>query len=343
MQAMDAPLPTAVLLDLDDTILAFSASARPCWRSICERFAPRMAALTATALYEAILESRTWFWSDSERASQGRLDLRAARYTVVAEAFSRLGLPAPEWAEEMADTYARERDEAVEPFPGALEALRHLRGRGVRLGLLTNGASQSQRRKLERFGLTPLFDCIVIEEEFGAGKPDPRVFQHALAQLQALPDETWMVGDQLELDIVPARELGIRTVWIDHAGSGLPASSLLRPDATVGSLAELVAMIERDEDRAAAEGLTVLAAVQQRYGRHWHIRVGREQINPPGTPGSGQASPEDLSRFVCGVCGGGRLHLVTGGGMASVAGGASWYEFLCQDCGCYTEYEHEWG
>lgn len=236
-----AKLPKAVLLDLDDTIIAFSASSLPCWRSVCERFAPRLEGLTATALFEAIRESRVWFWEDDERAQWGRLDLKAARYAVVTEAFTRLGITPPDWTHEMADTYAAERDEMVEPLPGAVESLHCLKAHGVRLALLTNGPSRAQRRKLERFNLAPLFDCIVIEEEFGAGKPDLRVFEHALAQLQVRPEEAWMVGDRPELDIAPAQQLGIRAIWLDHAGSESPDSRSPQPDQTVQSLAELVA------------------------------------------------------------------------------------------------------
>lgn len=242
--------PRAVLLDLDDTIVAFSAGALPCWQGICERFAPRIPGLTAAALCDAVQESRAWFWSDPERARQGRLDLRTARYTLLGDAFSRLGRPVPEWAQEMADAYAAEREGAVEPFPEALEALRHLKAHGVRLGLLTNGPSRTQRRKIERFGLGELFDCIVIEEEFGAGKPDPRVFLHALAQLHVRAEETWMVGDNLEVDIVPARKLGILAIWVDPGGSGLPATTPIRPDGVVRSLADLAMRLERNPDDA---------------------------------------------------------------------------------------------
>jgi putative hydrolase of the HAD superfamily len=48
--------------------------------------------------------------------------------------------------------------------------------------------------------LARFFDCIIVESEFGAGKPDERVYRHALAQLQAPAAGTWIVGDNLEWD-----------------------------------------------------------------------------------------------------------------------------------------------
>ncbi len=109
-----------------------------------------------------------------------------------------------------------------------------------------------------------------------------------------------------------------------------------------------------DEDRAflltlgwptpvSEQGPTVLPAVQKRYGRYWSIQVSRTRLNPPGTPGTRTDSPQNLSRFVCGACGSRKVQYVTGGGTGSVAGGVDWYEFSCEDCGCFTEYEHSWG
>ncbi|MFL7794215.1 MAG: HAD family hydrolase [Anaerolineae bacterium] len=241
------PLPKAILLDLDDTIIALSGSADPCWRQVCGRFSGRFSVQvdgrTPQALFDAIKESRAWFWSDSQRHQRWRMDLVAARREIVARAFDRLGVEAPELANEVADTFSRERDAGIYLLPGATEALRHFRQQGVRLGLVTNGMADSQRRKIGRFGLASFFDCIVIEGEFGAGKPDGRVYAYALAQLGVQPEEVWMVGDNLEWDVAGPQRTGIKGIWIDLAGSGLPEDSAVRPDLIVGSLAELAELM----------------------------------------------------------------------------------------------------
>jgi putative hydrolase of the HAD superfamily len=237
------PLPKAILLDLDDTIVALSGSADPCWRLVCERFSGQVERFAPQALFDAIKESRAWFWSDSQRHQRGRMDLEATRREIVAHAFDRLGIDAPVLSNEVADTFSRERDEGIYLLPGATEALRHFRQQGVRLALVTNGTADSQRHKIERFGLAPFFDCIVIEGEFGAGKPDGRVYAYALAQLGVQPEEVWMVGDNLEWDVAGPQRMGIKGIWIDLARSGLPEDSPVRPDLIVGSLAELAELM----------------------------------------------------------------------------------------------------
>jgi putative hydrolase of the HAD superfamily len=232
--------PKAILLDLDDTILALSASADPCWQRVCERFAPRIEELAPAKLFAAIKESRLWFWKDPERHRRGRLNLKRARREIVTVALGQLGIHAPALANELADTFASERAEALQPLPGAIETLHHLRGQGIRLALVTNGNAQDQWRKIKKFELAPLFECIVIESEFGAGKPDERVYVHVLDQLNVKPQEAWMIGDNLEWDVSAPQRVGIFGIWIDHTGQGLPATSSVRPDRIIRSLSELI-------------------------------------------------------------------------------------------------------
>lgn len=236
---MTKPLPQAILVDLDDTIIALTDSIGPCWEGLCARFAPRCGGVAAEELLAAIEASNAWFWSDPERHRLGRLYLDEALTEIVARALARLDIDDPALAREMAEAFTPELRSRVCPFPGAIETLQHLRAQGVRLALISNGSAAGQRAKVDRFGLEPLFDCIVIEGEFGLGKPDARVFRHALECLGVPSEQVWMVGDDLEADIAAAQRLGIYAIWHDYAGRGLPASSPICPDRIIRSLDEL--------------------------------------------------------------------------------------------------------
>ena len=106
--------------------------------------------------------------------------------------------------------------------------------------MITNGAAESQRGKIVRFDLARHFDYILVEGELGHGKPDERVYRHALAQLGVEASDAMMVGDDLERDVAGPQSVGMRGVWIDRAGSGLPPECNIRPDRIIGSLAELL-------------------------------------------------------------------------------------------------------
>jgi putative hydrolase of the HAD superfamily len=181
-----------------------------------------------------------WYWGDRDRHRLGRLDLDRARVEVATLALGGLGIEDPALAEAMAGEHAALRDAMICPFPGALATLRELRERGVAAALLTNGHSRKQRAKIDRFGLAEFFQTIVIESEFGVGKPDLRVYQHALAQLNVASAETWMVGDNLEWDVTAPMRLGITGIWLDHDARGLPADCAIRPDFIIRALPELL-------------------------------------------------------------------------------------------------------
>jgi putative hydrolase of the HAD superfamily len=234
-------LPRALLLDLDDTILSFSAIGDRCWENLCISFALRLGHISPDELLTAINQSRNWFWSDPDRHRQGRLDLTSARRRIVRIAFEQLQLNDYVIGDELADSFTTMREELVQPFPGALETLQAFQRQGVHMGLITNGDASFQRSKIHRFNLERYFDVILIENEFGVGKPDKRVFLYALERLSVTSMQAWMIGNDLEYDIRPAQELGMAAVWIDCAKTGLPPDSSVVPSWTTSSLAELAA------------------------------------------------------------------------------------------------------
>jgi HAD superfamily hydrolase (TIGR01549 family) len=112
-----------------------------------------------------------------------------------------------------------ERHENFALYEDALPALEDLRRRSLKIGLISNG-----QRDLDEFaahhGLE--VDAIVGSKAHGRIKPDPSIFVAALSALAATAEETAMVGDSYEDDIVGARALGIRAILLDRDG--------LRPD-----------------------------------------------------------------------------------------------------------------
>lgn len=233
-----AAQPEAIFFDLDGTILDWQTGMEESWLAACEAHCD--GAFVATELVAAIYERRTWYWGDPERARTGRMDIDEVSRQVVRLAFADHGLPESELAHRIADDYRALRLAGIVPYPGAIETLEVLRQRGVRLALLTNGDARTQRRSVELHHLAPYFDCIVIAGEFGAGKPDERVFRHAMQSLSCGADTTWMIGDNLEADIAPAIALGMHAVWVDGLGSGLPEGVDIQPHRIVRAIRELL-------------------------------------------------------------------------------------------------------
>ncbi len=90
---------------------------------------------------------------------------------------------AGELAVRLADRFTAYREEQMFVFPGAHEAIDTFKARGVKLALVTNGAADTQRAKIERFALAHRFDHIQIEGEHGFGKPEEKAYLHAMEAL----------------------------------------------------------------------------------------------------------------------------------------------------------------
>lgn len=135
------------------------------------------------------------------------------------------------------------------PYPEADAALTAL-SRRYRLALLGNQGSQA-RSRLGAAGLLPHFDVTILSAEVGLEKPDPAIFRLALDELAVAPGEAAMVGDRLDLDIGPAKRLGMRGVRMlrgPHIWQR-PVDEYERPDLTVRSLLDLARRLAFDPDR----------------------------------------------------------------------------------------------
>ncbi|MDE2938500.1 MAG: HAD family hydrolase [Chloroflexota bacterium] len=237
---MLSELPPAIIFDMDDTIIADSEMSERCWEEVCATFAPRLGDAPGETLLETIREIRRGNLARREQLERGGSDLRGVRQNLLSSAFHVLGIADNALVQEMTDSYMNLKSILVQPYPGSKDTLRRLKQNGIRLAMITNGPVTEQQAKIDRADLGHFFESIVIEGEFGVGKPDSRVFRHTLEQLQVSPEQTWVVGDNLVNDVGGAQAVGIYGVWVDWRGTGLPGNSTVIPDRIINSVVELV-------------------------------------------------------------------------------------------------------
>jgi putative hydrolase of the HAD superfamily len=233
----------ALLVDLDDTLLDYTGGADECWLHACEALAGP-AGIDPAGVVRAIGETRRWFWSDPGRHRVERADMLRAWTRIAAHALGTLGRADEALAAAIAEDFAERRWERMVLFPGVPGALAALRGRGVPLALVTNGDTTHQRRKIAQHDLERFFDVIVIEGEMGVGKPDEIVYRYALSKLGVKSEDAWMVGDNLEWDVAAPQRLGLRGIWVDGPGQGLPKASAVVPHRIIRAFPELLAPAE---------------------------------------------------------------------------------------------------
>ncbi|WP_108125606.1 YjjG family noncanonical pyrimidine nucleotidase [Saccharospirillum mangrovi] len=148
-------------------------------------------------------------WQEMER---GAIRPEAIKLMRIRRLFDEVGIDeaAEPWAERFLDFLA----EGSTLLPGTLTTLQRLAQR-AQLAVLTNGLTRVQRPRLEHSGLAPLISALVVSEDVGVGKPDPRIFEAMnLAMGSPARDRVLMVGDRYETDIQGGRNFGWDTAWL---------------------------------------------------------------------------------------------------------------------------------
>jgi putative hydrolase of the HAD superfamily len=114
----------------------------------------------------------------------------------------------------------------------------------VKVGILAN-QEENVVRALERDGVAPFIDVWGVSALVGFEKPSPKLFRWALAQAGALPHEAVHIGNRLDTDVRPAKELGLATVWVmrGEAPDSPTPSQLAEPDLAVRTLEGLARML----------------------------------------------------------------------------------------------------
>jgi FMN phosphatase YigB (HAD superfamily)/dTDP-glucose pyrophosphorylase len=166
-------------------------------------------------------------------------DLRETVAFHVAAQFSWLGIVDAAAAERIVAIFVRDTTTALATSRSLLERLR----RRFRLGVVSNFYG-NLHRVLSSAGIAPLLSSIVDSTVAGIRKPDPRIFELAIAEAGVGASETLYVGDSLEQDIVPARAVGLRTVWLmPFLGETISREQRDRAELCVGALDDLERLV----------------------------------------------------------------------------------------------------
>jgi putative hydrolase of the HAD superfamily len=230
----------AVIFDLDETLISEQASDSAALAAACE-LARERCGIDPLALAAAVRRRALELWQSAPTIEYCRAigiasweglwgeftgedpNLRTLRARAPAHrleswrrALIKQGVEDDRLARQLAEHLMVERRRTHQVFPDARPALEELRGR-YRLGLITNGAPDVQRAKLDGSGLERYFESVLVSGEVGFGKPDARIFELALEQLAVAAGEAVMVGDSVRRDVEGALAAGIGAVWITRS------------------------------------------------------------------------------------------------------------------------------
>lgn len=129
-------------------------------------------------------------------------------------------------------------------YPNVEKVLKRLSYK-YKLGIIANQVAGTQKR-IDNWGIGKYFDVVITSAEIGYSKPDLKVFNIALERADCKPYEAVMIGDRIDNDIIPAKQLGMKTVWVRQGFAKLQSVRYKseQPDYVVENISELEMILE---------------------------------------------------------------------------------------------------
>ena len=204
-----------LFIDLDDTVYDFSAASEEAFRETYELLQ-----------YDRFFESFEHYMSIYKPYNlelwriygEGKItkeELNRRRYSHPLEV---VGVH----DQELADTFCREALSRIPTkgnlMPGAIELLEYLRPK-YRMFILSNGFKELQSHKMHSAGIDRYFDELILSEDIGVNKPNRELYDYALQKTGSKLEESLMIGDMFDTDIVGAANVGMNQIYYNPKGT----------------------------------------------------------------------------------------------------------------------------
>ncbi len=205
-----------IFFDLGDTLIYFDGD----WSKVLQRSTKNLWKYLVSAGYPLNREQFSQDFSDRMRnyyAQRNKNLIERTSARVLEECLSDLGFPEPETEtiKNALNAMYSVSQEFWNLEEDAIPILLWLLDQDYRIGLISNASDiEDVYALLAKFGLTIYFEHIIISAEFGYRKPHPDIFREGLRLFQAEPQNCFMVGDRLNMDILGANQVNISSIWI---------------------------------------------------------------------------------------------------------------------------------
>ena len=223
----------SIFFDADDTLFDYPTAERAallaCLAEFCIPVKPDIF-LTAYRRHNHDM------WQAFERGEVDQATLRVERFRRVAAELAIKDLP----LERVSTFYLETLAQQSQLLPGALELVKTL-AKKFPLALITNGIASVQNKRFAASPISTYFQSIVISEEVGIAKPDPRIFAPALQKIGVEAADVLYVGDSVTSDMAAAHNAGMDFCWLNPARAPVPQG--YAPAYTIASSGDLLACL----------------------------------------------------------------------------------------------------
>ena len=199
-----------IFFDLDHTLWDFETNSDIAFETIFKRHEVKVDIKKFLNYYRGINEHYWKLYSEEKITKE---ELRLGR---LKDTFVKIKLNVNlQLLESLSVDYINVLPNNNQLFEGTHEILEHLFV-NYKLHIITNGFNEVQYIKMENSGLTKYFDKVITSEAAGVKKPNPIIFEYALAMAKATSAESIMIGDNWEADIMGAKDAGLDVIFCNY-------------------------------------------------------------------------------------------------------------------------------
>lgn len=207
----------AVLFDLDETLISIDAAYRKAYALLAAKDPSHLHLTDAKQFKELVYLGRHY---DSDSRPEAWIPF--AQTWGIETSYETFW---PEWMH----LYTSQ----ATPYPWSEPLLIELRRLGLKLGIVTNGSIATQQAKVQSCGLLPYFDDVIISDEIGIAKPDPKIMLLACEHLNLNVQDCLFVGDNANTDIAGALAAKMDCLWITSKKENKVGATYYSPDTRI--------------------------------------------------------------------------------------------------------------
>jgi len=201
-----------IFFDLDRTLWDFDTNSRETLQEIfVKQNLEKKGIPSFEKFYAAYHEINAFYW---ENYRTGEIDKATLRYIRFYDTLTKFGIDDKECAIKIGNDYVEHSPRKTSLLPNAVETLSYLKEKYI-LHIITNGFEEVQHIKMHSSGIAHFFEHIITSEKAGHKKPAPEIFRYSLKLAGAKRKDSLMVGDNLEIDCIGARQTGIDQVFFN--------------------------------------------------------------------------------------------------------------------------------
>ncbi len=226
----------SVFIDLDDTLWHFTANALDTFYEMYMKYDFDRYFHSFDHFYTLYKKRNEELWIEYGNGEISKDELNRQRFLYPLE---MVGVPDVDLAKRYSDNFFAVIPTKSQLLPYAKEVLDYLSSK-YRLFILSNGFRELQYQKMRSSGISQYFEKVILSDDIQVHKPYPEIFNYALSTTQSLLEESLMIGDSWEADIVGAKGIGMHQIFYNHSGK---KDFPFQPTYTISSMRELLQIL----------------------------------------------------------------------------------------------------